>query len=268
MSEYVRAKLDMIKYYRHLAKDTDYIMPLWLPFLPAILIIIGLFTWLFVILASMSLSYTHPTISRSLIRSPITTSGSEAFLATTIVATMINIYVLYKWISRRNDHFKRVRKLYREVVDLLSSISKDKKPARLATLESIVREMETEETERSTIVWIILTFIVGFLIFYIYHFLNRDFYKHELRESMIAENLSHVLKELGFTETPRKISFESIPKRNTVLYIVLTILTLGLFGLYWIYTITKDPNEHFKLHKVWEDDIIYCFETLITSLTT
>ena len=268
MNEYVKAKLNMIKYYRHLAKDTDYIMPLWLPFLPAILAIIGFFAWLFMVLASMGLGYVRPTISPSLMRSPIAASGFGAFLVSIIVAAMINIYVLYKWISRRNDHFKRVRKLYREMVDLLNSISKDKKPAGLATLESIVKEMEIEETERSAIIWIILTFIASFLLLYIYHFLNRDFYKHELRESMMAENLSQVLKELGSTKIPRKLSFETIPKRNTVLYIVLTLLTLGVFTLYWIYTITKDPNEHFKLHRIWEDDIIYCFETLITGSTT
>ena len=266
MSEYVKAKLDTIRYYIRMSRDTDYIMPLWLPFLPAILAIISFVIWFIIIVASMRLGYTGgpmgPIRPHIIPAAFITGFGTLGVII--IVAAIINIYVLYKWISRRNDHFKRTRRLYREVLELFNVLSKDRKPAKMASLETLIKEMEVEETEKSAIVWIVLVLIIGFLIFYIYHFLNRDFYKHERREAMIAENITGILNELGATRVPRKIAFETIPKRNTVLYIVLSLLTLGIFGLYWIYTITKDPNEHFKLHKVWEEDLAYCLETLAT----
>jgi len=264
LSEYVKTKLDTIKYYVRMSEETDYIMPLWLPFLPAILAVVSFIIWFIIIAASIKLGYAGGPMGP--IRPHIVPAAFITGLGTLgvviIVAAIINIYVLYKWISRRNDHFKRTRRLYKEILELLNVLSKDKKPAKIASLESIIKEMEVEETEKSAIIWIVLVLIIGFLIFYVYHFLNRDFYKHERREAMLAENIADVLSELEATRVPRKIFFEAVPKRNTILYIMLSFLTLGMFGFYWIYTVTKDPNEHFRLHRVWEEDLIHCLEIL------
>jgi len=41
--------------------------------------------------------------------------------------------------------------------------------------------------------------------------------------------------------------------------LMLTIATMGLFGIYWIYILLKDPNEHFKYHIQVEKQL---FDTL------
>jgi hypothetical protein len=34
---------------------------------------------------------------------------------------------------------------------------------------------------------------------------------------------------------------------------VLTVITFGVFGIYWLYTLIDDPNKHFERQHVVED---------------
>ncbi|MEM4671267.1 MAG: DUF4234 domain-containing protein [Desulfurococcaceae archaeon] len=222
------------------AAETDYVMPIWLPFIPMILILIGL-------LASIP----------ALLGGKGALAGLGAFFVLIFIGAIINIYVLYKWISRRNNHFRRTASLYGNLVSALESLKLT--DAEVAQIRSSVQEMQYEEREKSAALWIILSLIVGIVILYVYHFLNKDFHKHERREVAIYENLARILERRGIAVSrlePR------IPSRSTILYIVLSIITLGIFGLYWIYTLTRDPNEHFRAHHLVEENAIRALEQL------
>ncbi|RLI85122.1 MAG: hypothetical protein DRO98_07495, partial [Archaeoglobales archaeon] len=164
----------------------------------------------------------------------------------------INVYVVYKWVSRRNEHFKRQRLLFNSIKDFLKSKGFD-----VSGLETICMEVDIEETEKNAVLWALIQFVPyvgGFLLIYVYHFLNKDFYRHEKREEHFLSALSNVLSKAGFDFS--YIRYNTIPDRSTILYLVLTILTFGFFGLYWVYTLTKDPNNHFVEHRKWEDTML------------
>lgn len=271
MSSEANVRLEIIRRLVRRASETDYLMPLWLPFLPAIIIIMGLILTIIGVLFAVSeiaLKYGLKELPPEAMSETLLTSTSigifvSIYILAVIMGVIIQIYVLYKWINRRNEHFKRTHSLYKEIIEFIKTVSGKEKPAKIVSLENTIRDMEVNESEKSPIIWIILTIILGFLIFYVYHFLNSDLHKHERRETFFAEDLSIVLKDLGASRLPRKPIFEMIPKRNTLLYLLLTIITFGLFGLYWIYTLTKDPNEHFKIHRIWEEEILMSLESLI-----
>lgn len=248
--------LMVIKRYIDEAEKTDYIMPLWLPFLPIILAITSVFLMLYMAFAT------------PMHRGVIGACGAVAFIGLATAGLLIlllyaasaavGVYVLYKLISRRNDHFKRTHKLYDAIVSFLKE--KEDSRAEIVEMESIVYDMKNEETEKNAVLWTILTVLIGLLWFYIAHFLNKDFRKHELREKKLASLINNILKKHN---APGIIKFEEkVPERSTLLYIVLTIITLGLFGFYWIYTLAKDPNEHFKQHKVLENQLIGYLERM------
>ena len=130
-------------------------------------------------------------------------------------------------------------------------------------LERIVRERELEEINREPIVWIILSIIVPLLIFYVYYFLTKDYYEHERREDTFLEFLNATLNKLGLPTLTYKRE-KMIPKRSIVLYIILSIITLGIFTLYWVYVIIEDPNKHFKEHEKWENELMKILEKYIT----
>lgn len=249
--------LMMIKRYVSEAEKTDYIMPLWLPFLPAVLAVISVFLMFYMTIVAS----THREVMRiggaTAIVGLFAIAGS-LFLLLYIISLAIGIYVLYKLITRRNNHFRRTHKLYDAIVSLLKE--KEGKTAEIVEMESIVYDMRGEETERNAVLWIILTILIGLVWFYVAHFLNKDFRKHELRERRLISLINDVLRR---RRAPGIVKFEeNVPDRSTLLYIVLTIITLGLFGLYWIYTLAKDPNEHFKQHRVVENQLLGFLENL------
>jgi hypothetical protein len=89
----------------------------------------------------------------------------------------------------------------------------------------------------------------------------RDFYKHERREDGFWEDISKVLDKCGIKfSVPRRM--EPLPDRSFALYLILTILTMGLFGIYWLYVLLKDPNLHFRYHMQVEDQLLSALETV------
>ena len=115
------ATLDQIEDYIRRREFTDYIMPIWLPFLPLLLIIGGLF-WLLILLFITTSGYDyyydyHYHYSRDIVMSGVLAT----YFIIAIVATAINVYVVYKWVNRRNEHFKRQRLLFRAITDYLKS---------------------------------------------------------------------------------------------------------------------------------------------------
>ncbi len=236
---------------------TDRIIPIWQPLLPYIVAsLFALMMLIDIILMSLFPKYIPPYSVFIL----------AVFAIFLIPFSIWYLYMLYKLIKRRNEHFKRQRKLLADIVSYLREIAKKRGidiSVQLAFLERSLREAELEEEPRSPILWVLLILAVSFVIFYVYHFLTKDYYVHEKREDVILERLNDVLRALGLPTLTYKRDIP-IPRRNTILYVVLTIVTLGIFSAYWTYVITKDPNNHFKEHAKWEDELIKILKESLT----
>ena len=243
--------LEQIEDYIRRREFVDYIMPIWLPFLPLLMIVFGGLLLILTIPLPNRYYYTYydDIMHEALI---------AYFLIIYIVAIAINIYIVYKWVDRRNEHFKRQRLLFRSITDYLKS-----KGFEVGKLESINMETEVEENEKNAILWALIQFVpyVGvFLLLYVFHFLNKDFWKHERMEDQFLSAVSSILAAYGINFTYSRMY--SIPNRNTFVYIVLLLVTLGLFSFYWVYTLTKDPNNHFVEHRRWEDTLLNALKSL------
>ena len=126
--------------------------------------------------------------------------------------------------------------------------------SRLNELREINRKM------RSALANTILT-ILPFYIYYVYHFLNKDFAKHSEKEKLFLAELFDELRERFPSFTRRIDEVVSVPERSTLLYLILTWVT-GLFLIYWVYTLTKDPNEHFESHYTIERDVLVALKEM------
>lgn len=184
-----------------------------------------------------------------------------------IISFIVFIILTYKLVKRRNTHFKRQTFLSEDTVTAVKEIAAKKSvdvEAVLSSVERTVREAKAEETEKSAVLWAILTAVpyIGVLAqWYVYYFLMKDFYKHERREDGFWEDISRTLDKCGVTfSVPRRT--EMLPDRSFVLYLILSIITLGLFGIYWLYVLLKDPNEHFKYHIQIEDQLLSTLESV------
>jgi hypothetical protein len=181
---------------------------------------------------------------------------------TGLVNFIVSTVFTYLLVNRRSTHFKRQKLLSEDILAAVNSLAKTKNveaKANLLTLERSVRETNSEGAEKSAILWAILSALIPFLLLYVYYFLMKDFYMHERREDGFWEDLSRTLKKLDVNfSVPRRT--EPIPYRSFVLYLIMTIVTVGLFLVYWFFGMLKDPNEHFKYHMETENHLLAILE--------
>jgi len=178
----------------------------------------------------------------------------------------VAIVLIYMLVNRRYMHFKRQKFLSEDIIAAIGSLAKTKDidiETSLSPIERTVREANAEETEKSAILWAILSAFVPFVQFYVYYFLMKDFYRHERREDDVWEDASRALNRLSVNFSgPRRT--EIMPDRSFVLYLILSVITVGLFGAYWVYVMLKDPNEHFKYHIQAESQLISTLESALS----
>ena len=183
-----------------------------------------------------------------------------------LINVAVSIVFMYILVNRRYTHFKRQKFLYEDIIAAIGSLPKSDEAdvdVSLSSLERTVREASAEEIDKSAILWSILSAFIPFVQLYVYYFLMNDFYRHEKREDGFWTDTSKALNTLGVNFSVPRIT-EAMHYRNFVLYLILLIVTVGLFGVYWIYVLIKDPNEHFKYHIETENRLISSIESAQT----
>ncbi len=174
------------------------------------------------------------------------------------VVAIVFIIMLYKLVKRRNTHFARQLFLYEDLINTARELAAKKGvdlSLPLNNLDRTYREARVEETEKSAALWAILSVIVPLLVWYVYYFLMKDFFKHERKEELFFEDLNRALITAGVSmNLPRRTV--PIPDRSFILYLILGIITGGIFYIYWIYVLLEDPNNHFRQQTMIEDTVI------------
>ncbi len=142
--------------------------------------------------------------------------------------------MFYLLIERRNKHFARQKKLEELIVAHLKEKGED------------LKIEENSLAERKAIVWT-LSITLIFPVFIIAYLLSKDLVSHEKKQRM---TLGSMLKGKSFEASTINIKE----------CILITVITLGLGILYWIYKIFNSYNRHFKEQWMIEDEIVKLLE--------
>jgi uncharacterized protein DUF4234 len=134
----------------------------------------------------------------------------------------------------------------------------------LDNLSRIHAQIETYErtNKREPILWLLLQIFLnlwGIITFIMNHLLHTDYRFLETWENSFGQNVEWVMRRLGYdVQLPPRNQFgmEPVPRRSTALYVVLSIITVGLFAIYWRYTLMADGNMHFDADDRIEDAIL------------
>ncbi|MEM2740404.1 MAG: hypothetical protein QXQ29_06355 [Candidatus Bathyarchaeia archaeon] len=236
--------------------ESDRIIPVWLPLVPFISIL------LFACISIVGVRIPIPIRPRpGIVLLPILWYTAVSIIL--VAVHLFNVYIVYRLVDRRNRHFRRVLRLFESMRDYIVAVSAEKgvyARDRLQLLERDIRDASYEWGERDAFIWSILQLIplVGLpILIYVYHFLNRDFLAHSRMERYVLSSFSSVAMEVNPRFRPVGFSPDYVfPDRSTAVYMAATIATLGFFILYWVYTLAKDPNEHFKEHRIMEDRLL------------
>ena len=230
------------------------------PFLPIIFIVLFIVSIIIGALASVP-TFNSTTGTPTTATAPFLVAFGVFFLLFfigIIVAAILSAIMLYKLAKRRNTHFQRQLLLYEDLLNMAKEVSSKKGvdvSMHLNNMDRTLREARIEETEKSAALWTILSLITGIATLYVFYYLMKDFFKHERREDQFFEDLNRTLAAAGVpVNLPRRTL--PVPDRSFILYFILSLITVQIFSIYWIYVLLTDPNNHFRQQWMIEDTII------------
>jgi hypothetical protein len=142
--------------------------------------------------------------------------------------------MFYRMIDSRNRHFRREADLEKQITDFLRKQGKEP-PAAAVSL----REMNAKAWAAS-----IILIVPEFALVY---YLSKDLVIHEKHQDKFLAN--------AFPQ--RMFMPQTIPIKK---YAVITIVTLGVGGIYWLYKIINLYNSHFKTQWKVEKEIARLME--------
>ena len=141
--------------------------------------------------------------------------------------------MFYRLIDSRNKHFNGEAKLEKKINQWLV---KQGKEAQLISCYSVMNA----KAWAASIILIIPAFIITY-------YLSRDLMMHEQHQNRFLENAF-----------PKRLFMpQTIPIRR---YVLITVVTLGVGGVYWLYRVTNLYNAHFKAQLVVEREIARLME--------
>ncbi len=156
------------------------------------------------------------------------------FLASIATFGVAFFPMFYRLIQSRNKHFRRETDLQKQIAAFLSKQGKESP----TTSDSVV-DMNAKMWTASIILMV--------PVFAITYLLSRDL--------LIHENQLDILLAIAFPE--RMFMPQTIPIRK---YALITIVTLGVGIVYWLYKIANMYNAHFKAHRELEKEIVRLME--------
>jgi hypothetical protein len=142
--------------------------------------------------------------------------------------------MFYRLIEGRNRHFRREADLEKQIASYLRKQGKEP-----PVTSDNVSEMNSK-TWTMAIILVIPVFAITYL-------LSRDLLMHEKHQDRFLAS--------AFPE--RMFMPQTIPIRK---YVVITIVTLGVGIVYWLYKIVNMYNAHFKAHRELEKEIVKLME--------
>jgi hypothetical protein len=222
---------------------TDEMIPEWWVLLPILSIILS-------IGVSIALAFISP-------------AGFLVTFGVGIIASIIVLILIYKLLKRHNLHLAREAALRRSIIDYFRFKGEEKGAGYQVyqytqAMEGIDREGLAVEKPQDALLWTILSIIPIISIvaeILIAYWLTNFSPGHDRRFFAFAQNTQYAGSQVGMQNIMPPM-WRPVPDRSFILYVILTIVTLGLFSIYWVYCFIKDLNEHFKNEWEFEDALV------------
>jgi hypothetical protein len=186
------------------------------------------------------------------------TDPGMAILLSIITCGIYGLYILYKLVDRRDQHFKRMAGVVDASIAQLRAKAQGREAeiaTELSQLEQIRMEMTTMSAERGAAIWLIICLFTGIGSLILYYLLMQDYVKHDQVEAQYFTVMSSALAKLGLAGQAGQ-AVPNVPQREFVTMLLLSIVTCGIYGFYWMYVMIKDFNDHFMAQVPWEDFIL------------
>ncbi len=184
-------------------------------------------------------------------------------LLAAIGLAVANSVLVYKLVGRRDGHFRRDFLLSDGMGDYLAATSQATHiDLNVERWTLITLHVSNPPQDRSPALWALLTALIIIIpiigvvfLFYCLVFLTRDVHRHDERQRAMNLQFEKALLRAGKIGTLSD-AWKPLPKRDVAVYVVLSILSLGLFLPYWWYVNIEDMNTHMKNQWEFENALV------------
>jgi hypothetical protein len=188
---------------------------------------------------------------------------------TLLTCGIYGFYVTYQLVRRSRDH--NLRRL--EMLDAASAfawqqaesqgVATELQPnfSRITAELGVLRHQSTQF--RDPLVWMLLS-IFGVVHIILYILLDGDLVDHDRAEGAIEHELSVIYTRLG-AAVPAPDPSRMKAKHNYVGRVVASILTCGLYSLWWQYNVMTETNQHYDHNWRWEDGLAASVQQLVSA---
>jgi hypothetical protein len=191
-----------------------------------------------------------------------------AFGWTLLTCGIYGIYVVYQLVRRSRDH--NLRRL--EELDAATAFAWEQAGTRglqdelqpdferVATHIAAMRQMATEF--RDPVIWTVLAVVAsGIVQLIVYVLLDSDLVKHDYQQGGAEHELSLIYTRLGApVASPDPATLHQA--HNYVARVIVTLVTCGVYALWWEYDVMVELNRHFEKDWIWEDSLAGAVQSL------
>jgi hypothetical protein len=190
---------------------------------------------------------------------------------TVLTCGVYGIYVNYQLMRRMRDHNRRRLKLLDAATTFAwerataEGLADELRPGfeRIATRMTALRQLSGEFRDPG--IWLILFIISSGIATYVaYYLLDRDLITHDDAEGGIESELAAIYRRLG-QHVPDPDPSRRKGPHNIAGRIVALIFSFGIYGIFWLNDMMKEPNQHFAHNWAWEDPLVNAVQALGTA---
>jgi hypothetical protein len=178
---------------------------------------------------------------------------------TILTCGIYGFYVTYQIVRRSRDHNQRRL----ELLDAATAAAWDRAQSAgqadqlrpqfesMGAHLGVLRAMTT--SFRDPVIWTILRLLGTIVDIILFILLDGDLVKHDAAERAAEAELAGIYSSLGAdVAAPTGAAKQA---HNYVARVIVTIVTIGIYFLWWTYNIMDDENRHFEENWAWEDSL-------------
>jgi hypothetical protein len=173
------------------------------------------------------------------------------------------IYYFIRRVSRVDQYSRRKQDYFESVVAFTDryaqgSLQRQRAEPIIRDMRALVEEAKQHDLRPIGALKSFLLTVVTFGIYgiFVWYQLNRAWADRQRVTAAFTELLTKAWMVLGITNYPITFQPASGKQRNFWLYVVLSVVTFGIWGLVWDYKVHTDPNNIYpRIHQV-EDTVV------------
>lgn len=198
-------------------------------------------------------------------------SFPTALAWTVVTAGVYGLNVLYQLLRRAHEHNRRRLALIEAATAFTweqartHGLSDELRPNFQAIADQTRALNELTYEFRDPALWVALSVAtLGIAQFFAWRAIDRDLVKHEAAERAIEHELAYVYARLGWEIAPMEHAAPK-PLHNVTGRVIATVLTGGIYAIWWVRDLMVEGNAHLRENWQFEDGLARASRSLMAA---